>query len=131
MKRTYFVYILANRSRSLYTGVTGDMQKRILEHRQGLVPGFTTQYRIFRLVHFETFGEIGDAIAREKEIKDWRREKKVWLIQRDNPTWADLSEHVPHHYQPLQSQKQIPHHRSPNTGDRVRDDNPNVSFRTK
>jgi len=62
------------------------------EHRDGLVPGFTSQCRIFRLVHFEIFGDIQLAIAREKEIKSWRREKKLWLIERDNPTWEDLSE---------------------------------------
>jgi len=92
MDRTYCVYILASRSRRLYTGVTNDLQRRIIEHRAGLVPGFTKQYRIFRLVHFETFGEIRVAIAREKEIKGWRREKKIWLIERDNPTWEDLAE---------------------------------------
>jgi putative endonuclease len=131
MNRTYYVYILANRSRSLYTGVTGDLQKRMTEHRQGLIPGFTTRYRIFRLVYFVTFADIRDAIAREKEIKGWRREKKIWLIERDNLTWVDLSERLAHNYQSLRSQNQIPHHRSPNTGDRVRDDNANVSFRTK
>jgi len=118
MNRTYCVYILASRSSNLYTGVTGDLEHRMIEHRQGLVPGFTTRYRIFRLVHFERFGDIRDAIAREKEIKGWRREKKIWLVQHHNPTWADLAEQLPHTYQ-----KQIPHHRSPNTGDRVRDDN--------
>ncbi len=131
MNRTYCVYILASRSRNLYTGVTDDLQRRMIEHRQGLIPGFTTRYRIFRLVHSEAFGDIQDAIAREKEIKAWRREKKVWLIERHNPTWTDLSERLPHNYQPLQSPNQIPHHRSPKPGDRVRDDNLNVSFRTK
>jgi putative endonuclease len=74
---TYRVYILASRSRNLYIGVTNDLQRRVAEHRQGLVPGFTTRYRIFRLVHFEEFADIRDAIAREKEIKAWRREKKL------------------------------------------------------
>ncbi len=69
MNRTYFVYILASRSRTLYTGVTNNLQRRIVEHRDGLVPGFTSRYRIFRLVHFEAFADIRDAIAREKEIK--------------------------------------------------------------
>ena len=90
--RTYYVYILASRSRNLYTGVTNDLLRRMVEHRDGLVPGFTSQYRIFRLVHFEIFGDIRLAIAREKEIKGWRREKKLWLIERDNPTWEVLSE---------------------------------------
>jgi len=118
MSRTYFVYILASRSRNLYTGVTSNLQRRMVEHRQGLVPGFTTRYQIFRLVHFELLGDIRDAIAREKEIKGWRREKKVWLIERRNPTWEDLAEQVPAKYQ-----KRIPHRRSPSAGDRVRDDN--------
>ncbi len=92
MSRTYFVYILASRSRTLYTGVTNNLKRRTVEHREGLVPGFTARYRIFRLVHFEVFGDIRDAIAREKEIKAWRREKKVWPIERPNPTWQDLAE---------------------------------------
>jgi putative endonuclease len=67
----------------------------MIEHRQGLVPGFTMRYRIFRLVHFEEFGDIRAAIAREKEIKGWRREKKVWMIDRGNPTWVNLAEGLP------------------------------------
>ena len=99
MSRAYCVYILASRSRNLYTGVTGSLEPRMVEHRQGLTPGFTTRYKIFRLVHFEFFGDIGAAIAREKEIKGWRREKKIWLIQLNNSTWADLAEKLPHQYQ--------------------------------
>ena len=91
MNRTYFVYILASRSRNLYTGVTNNLQRRMVEHRDGLVPGFTARYRIFRLVHFEMFGDIRSAIAREKEIKAWRREKKVALIEGTNPAWNDLA----------------------------------------
>ena len=87
----FHVYILASRSRRLYTGVTGRLKKRMVEHREGLAPGFTSRYNIFRLVHFEVFGGVGAAIAREKEIKAWRREKKIWLIERDNPTWKDLA----------------------------------------
>ena len=90
MNHTYYAYILASRSRNLYTGVTNDLQRRVVEHHQGLVPGFTTRYRIFRLVYFEEFGDIRDAIAREKEIKAWRREKKLWLINRRNRAWQDL-----------------------------------------
>jgi len=67
----------------------------MVEHRMGLVPGFTARYGIFRLVHFEEFGDIHNAIAREKEIKGWRREKKVWMIERGNPTWVDLAERLP------------------------------------
>jgi len=94
MNRTYFVYILASRSRNLYTGVTNNLQRRIVEHREGVVPGFTARYRILRLVHFELFADIRYAIAREKEIKAWRREKKIWLIERHNPTWEDLAQRL-------------------------------------
>jgi putative endonuclease len=120
MNRTYYVYILASRSRNLYTGVTGNLDHRMVEHRQELVPGFTSRYRIFRLVYFESFSDINAAIAREKEIKAWRREKKIWLIKRSNPAWQDLAEKLPHQYKSIQ--KQIPHPRSPKSGDRVRDD---------
>jgi putative endonuclease len=92
MSKTYWVYILASRSRNLYIGVTNDLQRRMVEHRQGLVLGFTARYNIFRLVHCEQFADIRDAIAREKEIKGWRREKKIRLIERDNPTWEDFAE---------------------------------------
>ncbi len=122
MNRTYCVYILASRSRNLYTGVTGNLEHRMLEHRQGLVPGFTTRYRIFRLVHFEFFADIRDAIAREKEIKGWRREKKIRLIELKNPTWEDLATQLPHAYQSRQLQSRSLT-RSPNSGERIRDDN--------
>jgi putative endonuclease len=92
MFRTCYVYILASRSRTLYVGVTNDLSRRLVEHQRGLVPGFTSKYLVFRLVHFEAFGDIRYAIAREKEIKGWRREKKVRLIQFHNRSWADLSE---------------------------------------
>jgi putative endonuclease len=87
--------MLASRSRNLYAGVTNNLERRVFEHRQSRVPGFTSRYQIFRVVHFEQFGDIRDAIAREKEIKGWRREKKIRLIERDNPTWADLAEQLP------------------------------------
>ena len=118
MPRTYHVYILSSRSRNLYIGVTGNLHKRMIEHRQGLVPGFTTQYLIFRLVHLEAFADVRDAIAREKELKAWRREKKIRLIERDNPTWADLAASIP-------TAKADPSHRLPKSGSRVRDDNTN------
>src|SRR5215469_217132 len=94
MSHAYSVYILASRSRTLYTGVTNDLQRRMIEHGQRLVPGFTSRYRIFRLVHFEQFADIRCAIAREKEIKGWRREKKVSLVERQNATWQDLAKHL-------------------------------------
>ena len=119
MTHTYCVYILANRSRGLYTGMGNNLERRMIEHREELVPGFTSRYKIFRLVHFELFGDVRDAIAREKEIKGWRREKKIRLIERDNPAWADLANQLP----AKQNPKADPSHRSPEPGDRVRDDN--------
>jgi putative endonuclease len=94
MGRTYCVYILASRSRNLYVGVTNNLERRLIEHRDGLVPGFTKKYRIFRLVYYEVFGDIRAAIAQEREIKGWRREKKLWLINRNNPTWEDLAQRL-------------------------------------
>ena len=91
MDRSYYVYILASRSRNLYTGVTNNLTRRIFEHRQGRIPGFTHKYRIHRLVYFELFGDVRAAIAREKEIKSWRRQKRVALIEADNPTWEALA----------------------------------------
>ena len=91
MGRTYYVYILANRSRSLYTGVTSNLARRLYEHRSGLISSFTSKYAIHRLVHVETATNPRDAIAREKQIKRWTRAKKVALIEATNPNWADLS----------------------------------------
>ena len=90
-ERTYFVYILASRSRNVYTGMTNHLARRMQEHQDGLAPGFASRYKIQRLVHFEIFHEVRTAINREKEIKGWRREKKIALIDRVNPTWEDLS----------------------------------------
>jgi len=122
MSKEYFVYILASRSRNFYTGITGDLIRRMVEHRRGLVPGLTSRYRIFRLVHFESYGDVRQAIAREKEIKGWRREMKIWLVERHNPTWQDLAAQLPGIFRSGGSEKQIPHPRSPKAGDRVRDD---------
>lgn len=76
----YYVYIVTNRSRTLYTGVTNNLERRVYEHRHGLVRGFTRRYNITRLVYYETSGSIDDAIAREKQIKGWLRSKKISLI---------------------------------------------------
>jgi putative endonuclease len=121
MSRTYYVYMLASRSRNLYVGVTNDLLRRLSEHRLGVVPGFTARYGIFRLVYFELLGDIRAAIAREKEIKGWRREKKMSLIEWKNRTWEDLAVGLG------LDEKQIPHHRSPKSGDRVRDDSRNTA----
>ena len=89
--REYFVYILANASRRLYTGVTNNLERRVAEHKQKTHDSFTPRYNITMLVHVEAFGHIDDAIAREKEIKGWLRAKKVALIEAQNPRWRDLS----------------------------------------
>ena len=120
MDRRYFEHILASRSGNLYTGMTSGRMRRICEHREGRVPGFTSKYRVHRLVYFESFQDVRVAIRREKEIKGWRREKKLRLIERDNPTWADLAEHLS---AKQQNPKADPSHRSPKPGERVRDDN--------
>ena len=93
MVRTYYVYIMAGRSRVLYTGVTNDLARRVDEHRRGVHAGFTSRYRVTRLVYFEEFGEILDAIAREKQIKAWTRSRRVRLVEDRNPTWEDLANH--------------------------------------
>jgi putative endonuclease len=86
------VYILASRRYgTLYTGVTSDLTRRIFEHREGLIPGFTREYGVKRLVFAETHDDISEAIIREKRIKDWRRDWKINLIERDNPLWDDLA----------------------------------------
>jgi putative endonuclease len=89
--RQYYVYIMTNRSRTLYTGVTGDLKRRVYQHKHKLVPGFTSRYNIDRLIHFEVFGDVLLAIAREKEIKGWLRAKKIALIESTNKDWKDLS----------------------------------------
>jgi putative endonuclease len=87
-----FVCILASKSGVLYTGVTSDLDRRILQHREKIVEGFTTKYNASRLVHFERFGDIRTAIAREKEIKGWLRARKIALIESANPAWKDLAD---------------------------------------
>jgi putative endonuclease len=86
------VSILANRRHgTLYVGVTSDPPKRIHDHREGLIPGFTRRYGIKRLVHFEMFEAMGEAIGREKRLKDWRRAWKIELIESRNEHWDDLA----------------------------------------
>lgn len=87
----YYVYILTNRSKTIYTGVTNDLQRRLYEHRNKMIPGFTSKYRIDKLVYFEETNDIKVAIAREKQIKGWLRAKKIALIESINPQWEDLS----------------------------------------
>ena len=98
----YYVYIMTNRSKTLYTGVTNNLERRVFEHKQALKPGFTTHYKIDRLIYFERFGDIRSAITREKQIKGLLRIKKIALIVSMNPEWKDLSEDwfTQHQYQP-------------------------------
>ena len=89
--REYYVYILASRTRRLYVGVTSNLEQRMWQHRTKVFEGFTSRYNIDRLVWYESTNQVMDAIAREKEIKAWRREKKVALIEAENPGWDDLA----------------------------------------
>lgn len=89
--KIYHVYFMSNESKMLYVGVTNNLQYRVAQHKKKLVAGFTSRYNFFKLVYFEEFRDVRDAIAREKEIKGWRRAKKVALIQKRNPAWTDLA----------------------------------------
>ena len=87
----YYIYILTNRSNKvLYTGVTNDLQRRVYEHKQKLFKGFTSKYELNKLVYFEHFRDIEEAIAREKQIKGGSRQKKIDLIEKFNPEWIDI-----------------------------------------
>jgi len=88
---SYFVYIMASLSRTLYIGVTNDLVRRVHEHKMKELRGFTASYNINRLVWFEEFATPSDAIAQEKQLKNWRRDKKFQLIESVNPSWDDLS----------------------------------------
>ncbi len=87
----YYVYIMTSRNRTLYIGVTRDLTRRVFEHKQQLTTGFTKKYKVSSLVFFETTSDVEVAIAREKQLKGWRRSKKVALIESTNPGWNDLS----------------------------------------
>jgi putative endonuclease len=89
--KKYYVYIMASSKGTLYTGVTDNLERRILEHKNKLVAGFTSKYNINRLVYYEETKDIREALNREKQIKSWRRNKKVDLITSSNPKWQDLS----------------------------------------
>jgi putative endonuclease len=91
----YHVYILASANGVLYTGVTNHLERRISEHRRRLHVGFTAEYDVKRLVYFEPFGDVRSAISREKQIKGWRREKRMAIIRAVNPKFRDLSEDFP------------------------------------
>ena len=94
MPRQYYVYIMASYSRVLYTGVTNDLCRRVYQHKHKLVEGFTSRYNVNQLVYYETTGDVKAAIEREKQIKGWRREKKLALIEGLNPKWIDMSDEL-------------------------------------
>ena len=93
MGRSYFIYFLTNfTNKVLYVGVTNNLKRRLYEHKNDLVEGFTKKYRAHKLVYFEETGDVNAALSREKEIKAWRREKKNHLVNENNPEWLDLSD---------------------------------------
>ena len=91
----YFVYILASkRNGTIYIGVTSNLPKRIWEHKNNLVEGFTKKYNVHNLVYFEQTENVNSALLREKQLKKWKREWKIELIEKDNPQWKDLYEKI-------------------------------------
>jgi putative endonuclease len=92
MTKEYYVYIMTNKSRTLYVGVTNDLMRRVQEHKDKLVPGFTRKYNIGFLAYYESTSNVYAALEREKEIKGWLGSKKLALIESMNPEWKDLSE---------------------------------------
>jgi putative endonuclease len=104
----YYIYILSSRSSTLYIGVTNDLMKRVYEHKEKFDEGFTKRYAINRLVYYESCESIESAIVREKQLKGWRRDRKIALIESVNPNWHDLSldfmdpiHDTPNHYKPI------------------------------
>jgi putative endonuclease len=91
VEKWYYVYIVTNRSKTLYIGITSKLRVRVFQHKTGVFKGFTSEYKIDRLVYWEQFKSVNAAIAREKQLKGWRRIKKIQLIVGMNPTWNDLS----------------------------------------
>jgi putative endonuclease len=89
--RSYYVYIMSNISKTLYVGVTNNPERRVWEHRQKHLRGFTQRYNTTMLVHLEEFADPRDAIAREKKLKGWKRERKLTLVRQENPQWLDLA----------------------------------------
>ncbi len=91
MRFKYYVYILASKKRgTIYIGVTNNIQVRVYQHKNNLVPGFTQKYSVHNLVYIEEYDDVSEAIGREKQLKEWKREWKVSLIEKNNPEWADL-----------------------------------------
>ena len=92
-KHKYCVYILASRSGALYIEMTNDLCARVMQRKEGKMEGFTAAYKVDRLVYWEGFDEVAKAINREKQLKAWRRSKKIALVESVNPHWSDLAEH--------------------------------------
>jgi len=93
MTKTYYVYILASkRNGTLYIGVTNDLERRLYEHRNNLIEGFTNKYNVHHLVYYEDVNDIQSALQREKQLKRWTRKWKIELIEKVNPEWRDLAE---------------------------------------
>jgi putative endonuclease len=90
----FWVYIMASRTGTLSVGVTGYLDRRVGQHKSGAIEGFTKKYGCDRLVYYETYDDAGKALGREKQLKGWRREKKIELIEKMNPRWKDLAEHL-------------------------------------
>jgi len=89
--KRFYVYIMTNRSHTLYTGVTSNLQRRVYEHKHTMLPAFTSKYRIDQLVYYEETPDARSALEREKQIKGWLRSKKIALVEAMNPQWQDLS----------------------------------------
>lgn len=90
--KQYYIYIMTNKSKTLYIGVTDNLERRVYEHKNKLIEGFTKKYNITKLVYYEMTNDVLSAIEREKQIKGWLRKKKIALIEAANPEWKDLSE---------------------------------------
>lgn len=95
-EQEYFVYIMCSNSGTLYIGMTNSIYRRALQHKRGEIEGFAAKYHCTRLVHYESFDDVRNAIDREKQLKRWVRKKKIALIDSGNPRWADLAEHWGH-----------------------------------
>src|SRR5207245_187016 len=101
LMKAFYVYMTTNQSRVvLYTGITNSLMRRVWQHQSSEIEGFTKTYKVNRLVYYECFNDPRDAIAREKEIKGWRRAKKNALVEKMNPRWADLSPMLFQHFKP-------------------------------
>ena len=103
-EHNYRVYIMASKSRVIYIGMTNNLGRRVYEHQHDLIDGFSKRYRCHRLVYFESYDRVENAIAREKQLKRWNRAKKIFLIERLNPTWEDLSAEWGKPIEPLKQQ---------------------------